>query len=599
VEPVAAPEKDLEVDLPVTLKDLSKIFGVKANLLAKKLIDSGSLIKMNDSLASDVVELLALEFGLSVKVHKARDVEDIATRVADVRGKDEDLIRRAPVVAFLGHVDHGKTSLLDAIRKTDVAAGEAGGITQHMAAYRVNFGDKTIVFLDTPGHKAFTDMRSRGAKVTDLVVLVVAADDGVMPQTEEAISHARAAEVPILVALNKVDKPDSKPERVMQQLAGKGLNWDKWGGDTVIVKTSAITKEGIAELLEMISLVAEMEDLKADPSVPAQGTVLEAERSEGRGVVATVLIGAGTLRRGDVILAGKAYGRVRALYDDQGRPLEEGMPSMPVQVTGLNDLPDAGDPLLVMSDEAAAREIAEERMRRERQTTQREHVTLENLFAHLAAGRVNQVPLLLKVDGQGSLVAMQEQLLALSTPEVKVSILHAGVGGINESDVLLAHASDAIIIGFHVVPTEKARTLALDHGVDIRLFNIIYQALDDVRAALEGTLEPEKVEAVKAHVEIRQVFKVTRVGTIAGCFVKDGTIERGHFVRLIRNDVVVLDNGRLEGLRRFKEDVREVSEGFECGLRVANFNDYKTGDIVESYIVNLVPRKLSEPVKSL
>jgi translation initiation factor IF-2 len=467
-----------------------------------------------------------------------------------------------------------------------------------MAASRVTFGEKTIVFLDTPGHKAFTDMRARGAQVTDIVVLVVAADDGVMPQTEEAISHARAAEVPIIVAMNKVDKPDSKPERVMQQLAAKGLNWDKWGGDTVIVKTSAITKEGIPELIEMINLVAEMEDLKADPTVPARGTILEAVRSEGRGVVATLLLTAGTLRRGDVILAGKTFGHVRALYDDKARPVEEGLPSMPLQVTGLSDLPEAGDQILVLPDEASARQVAEERARRDRVMTVREQVTLENLFERIEAGRINEVPFILKVDAQGSLIAMQEQMLGLSTAEVKVQILHSGVGGINESDVLLALASNAIIVGFHVVPTERARILAQEKGVDIRLFNIIYQVLDDIRAALEGTLEPDKVEAVKAHVEIRQVFRIPRVGAIAGCFVKDGTIERSHYVRLIRDDVVVYDHAKLESLKRFKEDVREVGEGFECGLRVAGYDDYKVGDVVESYVVNLVPRKLSEPVRS-
>jgi len=595
-KPLQAPaqaDREVEVQLPVTVKDLSKAIGIKANMIQKRLMEDGAMLKLNDPLSEDLIELVAMEFDRQVQVRKPKDVEDLVQAKVEATGKEENLIPRAPVVTFLGHVDHGKTSLLDRIRKTKVAEGEAGGITQHMSAYRLEHQGKPVTFLDTPGHEAFTDMRARGAQVTDIVVLVVAADDGVMPQTEEAINHARAAEVPIIVALNKVDKPDANPMRAKQQLAGLGLNPEEWGGDTVVVETSAVTGQGLSELLEMLNLVAELQDFKADPTLPAQGTVLEANVHEGRGPLATVIITQGTLHIGDVMLAGSTFGRVRALYDDRGRSVETGAPSEPLEIAGFNELPGTGDRLVVMDEEVSARAVAEERERRDRSTTVRKHVTLDNLFTRLEEGEVKEVRLVLKADGQGSLAALQEQLLGLSTPEVKVRILHAGVGGINESDVLLAHASDAIIAGFHVVPSEKARLLGRDQGVDIRLFNVIYQLIDDVRSALEGTLEPEKVEEVKGHVEVRQVFRISRIGNIAGCFVRDGRIERNDKIRLIRNDVVVLDEARIDSLKRHKDDVKEVKEGFECGIKIAGYDDVKVGDVIESFVIKLVPRKLS------
>jgi translation initiation factor IF-2 len=551
------------------------------------------MLRANDLLSEDFIELLALEFERTVKIKRTRDVEEIVREVAEKTGKEEDLKSRAPVVAFLGHVDHGKTSLLDRIRSTNVAAGEAGGITQHMAAYRVTAGGKTIVFLDTPGHEAFTDMRARGAQVTDIVVLVVAADDGVMPQTEEAINHARAAGVPIVVALNKTDKPDANPMRAKQQLAGLGLNPEEWGGETVVVETSAVQGKGISELLEMLNLVADLQDLKADPTLEAQGTVLEANVHEGRGVVATALVTAGTLRIGQAIIVGHTFGRVRALYNDKGKPLATAGPSMPVLISGLHDLPGAGDRLLTMENEAHARQAAQERAMRSKVTTIRAHVTLDNLFERLEEGEIAEVPLIIKADGQGSLAALQEQLEGLSTREVKVRVLHKGVGGINESDILLAHASDAIIVGFHVVPSEKARSLGAEKGVDVRLFNVIYKALDDIRSALEGTLTPEEVEEVRAHLEVRQVFRISRIGSIAGCYVRDGTIERNDSLRLIRDDVVIYENGKTESLRRHKDDAKEVKEGFECGVKIAGYDDVKVGDVIETYRIKYIPRKLS------
>jgi translation initiation factor IF-2 len=596
LKPTAIPaqlDRELEILLPVTVKDLSKELGVKASLLLKKLIETGDMLKMNDVLSEDLVELLALEFNRKVTIKKPKDVEDIVQEAVQADGNEENLQTRAPVVAFLGHVDHGKTSLLDRIRESNVAAGEAGGITQHMAAYRVTTGDRKVVFLDTPGHEAFTDMRSRGAQVTDIVVLVVAADDGVMPQTEEAVNHARAAGVPIVVALNKIDKPDANGMRAKQQLSALGLTPEEWGGDTVVVETSAIQGKGISELLEMLTLVADLQDLKADPTMPARGTVLEAQVHEGRGVIATGLIRAGTLRIGDSILVGQTSGRVKALYDDTGRPLNEAGPSMPVLISGLSGMPSAGARLIVMEGDTSARQIAEERALRGRVTTVREHVTLENLFSRLEEGEIAELPLILKADGQGSLLALQEQLENLSTPEVRVRILHAAVGGINESDVLLAHASDAITVGFHVVPSDKARILAREKAVDIRLFNVIYKVLDDIRSALEGTLEPEEVEEVKGHLEVRQVFRISRTGNIAGCYVKDGIIERADILRLIRDDMVIYEGGRIDSLRRHKDDVREVKEGFECGVKIQGYEDVKVGDIIEAYVINLVPRKLS------
>ncbi len=494
----------------------------------------------------------------------------------------------------MGHVDHGKTSLLDAIRQTNVTATEAGGITQHIGAYQVELGGRRITFLDTPGHEAFTAMRARGAQATDVAVLVVAADDGVMPQTVEAINHARDARVPIVVAVNKVDKPHAQPERVQRQLSEMGLVPEEWGGDTVMVPVSAREKRGIQELLEMILLVADMRDLKANPDRPAMGTVIEAKVDRGRGPVATVLIQKGTLRVGDFFLVGEVYGRVRAMANYRGEPCDEAAPSMPVEVLGLSYVPEAGDVFQVVIDEREAKQVAEKRAERKRvseigETSKK--VSLEDLFEQIKEGQTKELRVIIKADVQGSAEALKQAIEQLSTDEVRVNVIHSGVGAVSESDVMLASASNAVVIGFNVRPDAAGTASAEVEQVDVRLYRVIYEALDDVKKAMEGLLEPEYREAVYGHAEVRATFKIPKAGTVAGCYVTDGKISRSARVRLLR-DGAVLHDGKISSLKRFKEDAREVATGFECGIGIEGWNDVRAGDIIEGYGKEAVRREL-------
>lgn len=588
-QPAPEPGSKGKLELPETIavRALAGKIGVQATAIVKYLFSQGKMVTVNDDLDFETAAAVAERFGYSV----VRPEDPLAAILADEEDPPEKLQPIPPVVTIMGHVDHGKTTLLDAIRKTRVAQGEAGGITQHIGAYQVKWGGKAITFLDTPGHEAFTAMRSRGASVTHIAVLVVAADDGVMPQTIEAISHARAADVPIIVALNKIDKPEANPERVKQQLAEHGLIPEEWGGDTVVVPVSALKGQGISDLLEMILLVAELREIKANPDRKARGTVIEAKLDKGRGPVATVLVQKGTLRTGDVIVVGDTAGRVRAMLDDQGRPVDEATPSMPVEVLGLDDVPNAGDKLIAVDDERAARELAE-RLRqqaREQELQRQRKASLEDLFRQVQEGERKELSIVLKADVQGSVEALRDALLKLSNDDVEVRVVHAGVGGITKSDVDLAATTNAIIIGFNVRPDAMARRAAEQEHVEIRTYRVIYDVIDDVEKAMKGLLEPVYKEVVLGHAEVRALFKVPNVGIVAGAYVTDGRMVRGAKVRVIRNGVVVYD-GELSSLRRFKDDVREVPEGFECGIGIAKFNDLKEGDVLEAYRMEAVAR---------
>jgi translation initiation factor IF-2 len=592
--PVTAPrKKPASLVFPMSLREFSNQTGVKADRIISKLLERGTPRAMNDLLQEEEAVGLAKEFGVVVEAKKERDEEQEMLTLAAEEGRPEDLVLRAPVVTLMGHVDHGKTSLLDRIRQSNIAGGEFGGITQHIGAYRVQSDGHTIVFLDTPGHEAFTAMRARGAQVTDLVVLVVAADDGVMPQTEEAISHARAAAVPIVVAINKVDRPDANVLRVKNQLSSLGFLPEEWGGQTIMVETSAVTGQGISQLLEMLALEAELLELRANPTRSARGAVLEARVTAGRGVVATVLVQDGVLRVGDVVLCGTSYGRVRSLTDDRGEPLTEAGPAMPLEVTGLAGVPEAGDRMYVLSDIQKAKEIAAERDRRRRLTeaVPRRHVTLQDLRAEIEAGQRKELAVVVKADVQGSLEVIKEQLAQISSPEVRLNVLHAAVGDVGEGDVLLADASDAVIIGFMVAVDPAVAAEAHRRGVEVRLYRIIYELTDEVRRALAGLLEPERREVSLGEAEVRQLFAVSRVGTVAGCLVTRGVMRRNARVRLRRGAEVVFD-GALESLRRFKNDASEVAEGYECGIKLAGFNDVHEGDRIEAYAVEEVARTL-------
>ena len=592
----AAPVKratSFTVQAPVSVKSFSATAGFKANLIIMKLMQRGDMATINAVLSEEQIQFLAEEFGLEIRVREAATAEDAVTQVAERTDRPEELQPRAPVVTFLGHVDHGKTSLLDHIRKANVVAGEHGGITQHIGAYKVTLGKHPVVFLDTPGHEAFTAMRARGANVTDIVALVIAADDGVMPQTEEAIDHARAAGVPIVAAVNKCDKAEANPLRTKQQLANLGLQPEEWGGDTVCVEVSAVTGQGMDELVEMLALVAELRELKANPNKSAQGTVLEAEISGSRGPVATVLVQDGTLRIGDVIVCGAAYGRAKAITDDQGRPLKEAGPATPVAVIGLDRTPEAGDPMIVLDSLHNARAVAEERGRKARDAsvTRRQHVSLENLFASIEAGKIKDLRLILKADVSGSLEALSQVLDSIRSPEVGIRVLRSSVGGITTSDVILADASDALIVGLHVTPNAAARALAEERGVAVHVYNVIYRVKEEVERALVGMLEPEERQVIAGHAEVRQIFRISRFGNIAGCHVTDGLVARNHYLRLVRDGAVVHE-GRLASLRRNKDDVREVREGFECGMNIESYDDVKVGDIIETYRIEKVARTL-------
>jgi translation initiation factor IF-2 len=574
----------------VTVGELANLMRVSVAEVIQKVMGLGIMVSINQRLDKDTITLVSDEFGFLVDFEE----EFTSEALSDIEDDEESLLPRPPVVTIMGHVDHGKTSLLDNIRNTNVVAGESGGITQHIGAYEVTVGDgKQITFLDTPGHEAFTAMRARGAQMTDIVVLVIAADDSVMPQTVEAISHAQAANVPIVVAINKIDKPDSNPERIKQQLAERGLLVEEYGGKHQAVEISAKKGTNVHLLLEKILLEAEMLNFRANPNREARGTLVEAELDKGKGIIATILVQKGTLRIGDSFVCGVWSGRVRAMFNERGQRVEAATPSQPVQVIGFDGIPQAGDDLIGIEDERQAREISltRQQLKREQDFRQSRRVTLDDISQHIKDGHVSDLPVIVKADVDGSAEALSDSLMKLSTNEVKVQVIYKGVGGISESDVLLAMASSAVIIGFHVRPNLKARQLAQKEDVDIRIYSIIYDAINEVKNALEGMLAPTITEEVTATVDVRDVFKISRIGTIAGCHVRDGKIMRNNNVRLVRDGIEVFD-GTIASLKRFKEDVREVEQGFECGIGLENYNDIKNGDVIEAYKTVETKRKL-------
>jgi translation initiation factor IF-2 len=578
--------REITISEGITVKELSEKLDVKANLVIKKLVDRGIFAMINQTLDGKLATEISRDFGAST----ATVTYEVEAMQAVKEAEDtKDLQKRAPVVTIMGHVDHGKTSLLDAIREANVAGREAGGITQHIGAYHVEMNGKKIVFIDTPGHEAFTRMRARGAKVTDIVVLVVAADDGVMPQTLEAIDHAKAAAVPIIVAINKVDKPDAQPERIKQQLADRGLLAEDWGGDVVMVPVSAKTHQNLDLMLEMILLVAEMQDLKANPARPGMGTVLEAQLDRGRGPVATVLVRNGTLHVGDFFICGAVFGKVRAMLNDRGTQIRKAEPSMPVEVLGLESMPEAGDDFQVVTDTAKAKQIVNFREQRAREASlaKSSRITLEQLHRQMEAGEVKELPIIVKTDVGGTAEVLTESLQKLSNDKVKVRVLHSGVGAINESDVLLASASNAIIIGFNVRPERNAAALAEQEKVDVRLHTVIYNLTDEIKRAMTGLLEPVFREVYKGKAEVRETFRISKVGNVAGCIVQDGTITGRSEIRLLRDNVVV-HTGKIGSLRRFKDDVSEVKSGQECGITLDNYSDVKQGDIIEAFVTERV-----------
>ena len=588
-------KKVVKIEEQVTLQQLAAKMSLKATDVLMKLLSLGMTgVHINSTLDADTAKILAGEFGWSVEDVAVNEEAQLEQSMGVDAAADMEQLGRPPIVTVMGHVDHGKTSLLDRIRKASVAEGEAGGITQHIGAYRVETQRGTVAFLDTPGHEAFTEMRARGAKVTDIVILVVAADDGVMPQTREAIAHAQAAKVPIVVAVNKIDKPGADPEKIKRDLSSFGLQPEEWGGETMFREVSAKTGQGIDELLDAVLLQAEVLELKANPKKRASGTVIEALLDRGRGPVARVMVQDGTLHTGDILLAGGAWGKVRAMTDELGRAVAEAGPATPVEVLGLNEVPSAGDPVHAVKDARTAEEIAETRRKKASKTLipQDSRISLEGIAAKLKEADQLELKLIIKGDVQGSVEAVSHALTKLSATKVKVTVVHAGVGGITEGDVNLAVASKAVIVGFNVRPAGKAAALAESEGVEIRLYNIIYNAVDDIRAAMEGLLPATKVEKSLGKAEVRQVFPIIKVGLVAGCMVLTGTIRRTADARLIRDSVVVW-TGKLSGLRRFKDDAREVMEGFECGISLEGYRDIKSGDIVESFELEEIKTKLS------
>ena len=578
--------REITISEGITVKELSEKLDVKANLVIKKLLDKGIFATINQTLDSQLATDLAREFGASTATVT---YEEEAQLAVEEKEETKALQTRAPVVTIMGHVDHGKTSLLDAIREANVAAREAGGITQHIGAYQVELNGRKITFIDTPGHEAFTRMRARGAKVTDVVILVVAADDGVMPQTLEAIDHARAAKVPIIVAINKIDKPGAQPERIKQQLSDRGLLAEDWGGDTVMVPVSARTQEGLETLQEMILLVADLQNLRANPDRPAMGSVIEAQLDRGRGPVATVLVRNGTLSVGDFFICGAVFGKVRAMQNDRGLQVRKAEPSTPVEVIGLDALPEVGDDFQVVTDTAKAKQIVNFRDQKAREASlaKSSRITLEQLHQQMQAGEVKELPLIIKTDVSGSAEVLSETLQKLSNDKIKVKVLRSAVGAINESDVLLASTSNAIIIGFNVRPERNASALAEQEKVDIRLHTIIYNVTDEIKKAMSGLLEPVFKEVYKGRAEVRDTFRISKVGNVAGCIVQDGTLTRDSEVRLLRDNVVVY-TGKVASLRRFKDDVSEVKSGMECGVTLQNYSDVKQGDVIEAFVTERV-----------
>lgn len=573
----------------LTVAELAKKLNREPSELIKKLFMLGVMATINQDLDKDAIELIATDYGVEVEEEIKIDATDL--EVYFTEDEEASLVERPSVVTIMGHVDHGKTTLLDSIRNTKVTAGEAGGITQHIGAYQVEENGKKITFLDTPGHAAFTTMRARGAKITDITILVVAADDGVKPQTVEALNHAKAAEVPIIVAVNKMDKPTANPDRVMQELTEYGLVPEAWGGETIFVPISALTGEGIDSLLEMILLVGEVEEYKANPDRNAIGTVIEAQLDKGRGSVATLLVQNGTLKIGDPIVVGNTFGRVRAMVNDLGRRVKEAGPSAPVEITGLNDVPQAGDRFVVFDDEKTARQVGEIRSQQavQAQRSEKARVSLDNLFEHMKQGEMKDLNLIIKADVQGSVEALAAALQKLDVEGVNVRIIHTGVGAINESDITLAAASNGIVIGFNVRPDNNAKRAAESESVDIRLHRIIYKVIEEIESAMKGMLDPVYAEKVIGQAEVRQTFKVSKIGMIAGSYVTDGKITRDSGVRLIRDGVVIFE-GEVDALKRFKDDAKEVAQGYECGITIKNFNDVKEGDVIEAYIMEEVER---------
>ena len=575
----------------MTVGELSEVLSVSSTELIKKLfMELKIMANINQSLTLEQIELIAMDYGKEIQEEVEINKEDLDLYF-EVEDQDKDLKERAPIVTIMGHVDHGKTTLLDTIRNTRVTAEEAGGITQHIGAYQVRAKDKKITFLDTPGHAAFTTMRARGAKITDVTILVVAADDGVMPQTIEAINHAKAAEVPIIVAVNKMDKPQANPDRVMNELVEYGLISEEWGGDTIFVPISALKGEGIDELLENILLVTEMQELKANPNRLALGTVIEAKLDKGRGAVATLLVQNGTLNVGDPLVVGNTFGRVRAMINDRNKNINAAKPSTPVEITGLQDVPNAGDRFVVFGDEKTARQIGEKRQQQYIETTRQASsaVSLDTLFEQMKQGEMKDLNIIIKADVQGSVEALAMSLAKIDVEGVNVRIIHTGVGAINESDITLAVASNAVVIGFNVRPDSNAKQMAQTEQVDIRLHSIIYKVIEEIEAAMTGLLDPEFVEKVIGLAEVRQVYKVSKIGTIAGAYVTEGKVSRDGKVRVIRDSVVIYE-GEIDTLRRFKDDVKEVQSGYECGMTVENFNDIKEGDVFEVYIMEEVKK---------
>ncbi len=583
----------IKVNSGSTVKDVSEYLGVAVPEIIKKLMQLGEMATLTQTLSDDAVQVIADEFDKKIEIVHAADEVDAEPEFED---SDDELIHRPPVVTIMGHVDHGKTSLLDAIRETEVAAGEAGGITQHIGAYQVHHGDKLITFLDTPGHEAFTAMRARGAQVTDIAVIVVAADDGVKPQTREAVDHAKAADVPILVAVNKIDKEGAQPDRVRTEMTTLGLQPEDWGGETMFVDVSAKAKTNLDDLLESILLLAEVEELKANPEAEASGVVIESKLDPGRGAVVTVLVNRGTLKIGDALVAGAHWGRVRALHDYKGRKVKEALPSEPVEVLGFDTVPEAGEYVRVVENDRKARQLAGERGFRLKSEAQARRsgkkVSLETIFDQARGGVIQDLNLVLKSDVSGSLEAFEDEIAKLPQSEVQVQIVRSGVGGITESDIMLAAASDAVVLGFNVRPVGEARLVADREGVEIRTYSVIYRAIDELRDAMQGMLAPEEVEESLGTVEVRAIFRASKVGTIAGCYVTEGKVTRGARCRLVRDGTIVYD-GQIDSLRRVQEDVREVAAGFECGIVLQNYADVKEGDVIEVYATRQVERTLS------
>ena len=573
----------------MTVADIATEMGKSNAQIVMKLMQLGIMANQNQTVDRETIELVAMDFGFEVKDEVVTDV----TRFDEftIEDDEKDLASRPPVVTIMGHVDHGKTTLLDTIRNSRVVKGEAGGITQHIGAYQVDHNGFLITFIDTPGHAAFTQMRARGAQLTDIVILVVAADDGVMPQTEEAIAHAQAAGCPIIVAVNKMDKPTANPDRVMEELTRYNLLAEAWGGDTIFVPISALKGEGVDQLLEMVQLVAEMKELKANPNRQAIGTVIEAQLDKGRGAVATFLVQNGTLQTGDIVVCGNTYGKVRTMEDDRHVRYNKAVPSTPVAVTGLNDVPNAGDKFMVFTDERMARETAEARAlkAKNQEAAAKKSTSLEDLFNSANADKEKELNLIIKGDVQGSVEALKASLEKINIEDLKVNIIRATVGTITDTDVSLAEASKAIIIGFNVRPMAPVRNEAATKGVEIRLYNIIYKVLEDIEAALKGMLDPVYEEVVTGQAEIRSLFKLSKVGTIAGCYVTDGVIERNSLVRILRDGVVIFE-GKMASLKRFKDDVKEVKYGFECGITIEGYNDLKEGDVIEASVMKEMPR---------